>query len=744
MTVTLARPSISQSDLRVRRKPPPILDLSVTERYPPPDPSDPFAPLWVLRSRTSSTQLLQRQSIYNVPTDGRRQSAFSPRYGAVNFSEDDVRCVVSDSEHTLPRQTRRQNRARQRSHSMALLTGGTSLAHEFPSTYSRHEWPSMGLNERSYSTTGFETFDKRARGLHITADTSSAQKKLSQILKPKKLSTLIHSHTPRIHKASISGPVLTSAPPVMNTISLTLQASITDPQSGAIAAPIAHDLVARNFSASQLPGRVASYRPPTSPVETTARKPFSDGPRSPLSSSVSHSAIIRISYPTPSNAYPQNIQDNAFVSPRPAPRPPHEPSSISPTPLKVETKSRKTTRSPGKDKKSKPLPVTPSSVPSEWALPTHEQLTRAASLFVVAESGLRVTFGSLFEKQRTIVIFIRHFWCPLCQDYMSSVRSFVRPNALKSPSALASDGGPPTKLVIVSNGSQAMISKYRQIFRMPFDMYTDPTLAVYTTLGMGRSKPDDDCAMAQPNREPTVADKRKKEKGGHASSYVKHGTVGGIVMVALRALKVGMPVWEKGGDVAQLGGEFVFGPGLTCSYAHRMQSPSGHAPIQDVVKAALEAASKTSAAEKMKKPLPAVVPSDEDLPACPTSAVETIENDVADDSAFSYELVSNETHLEVRETREEQDACIAKEEAKERQQRRKLTDDSAPGPDQDYSDEPSADNASVIVTCSDYASEGSTMQLSPESDSDTLGETDQSDDEIAQAENGMLDMHHAN
>lgn len=43
--------------------------------------------------------------------------------------------------------------------------------------------------------------------------------------------------------------------------------------------------------------------------------------------------------------------------------------------------------------------------------------------------------------------------------------------------------------------------------------------------------------------------------------YVKHGIIGGIAMVVRNALRVGMPVWEKGGDVAQLGGEFVLGPG---------------------------------------------------------------------------------------------------------------------------------------------------------------------------------------
>ena len=47
------------------------------------------------------------------------------------------------------------------------------------------------------------------------------------------------------------------------------------------------------------------------------------------------------------------------------------------------------------------------------------------------------------------------------------------------------------------------------------------------------------------------------EKG----EYVRHGVIGGIAMVVRNALRVAMPVWERGGDATQLGGEFVIGPG---------------------------------------------------------------------------------------------------------------------------------------------------------------------------------------
>ncbi|KAH0585384.1 hypothetical protein H2248_008621 [Termitomyces sp. 'cryptogamus'] len=189
-----------------------------------------------------------------------------------------------------------------------------------------------------------------------------------------------------------------------------------------------------------------------------------------------------------------------------------------------------------------------------WALPTPSQLARAASLPVIAPSGLRVPFASLFTARPTVVVFIRHFWCPHCQDYVSSIAHTVpRPSEVN--------------LVVVANGAPAFIPKYRALFGLEFEIYTDPTLGVYSALGMIRSASTSG---------PTTAN----------GDYVRHGTMGGIATVVYRALKAGLPVWERGGDIHQLGGEFVLGPGLTCTYAHRMQSPKDHAPIRAVLSAA--------------------------------------------------------------------------------------------------------------------------------------------------------------
>jgi hypothetical protein len=77
---------------------------------------------------------------------------------------------------------------------------------------------------------------------------------------------------------------------------------------------------------------------------------------------------------------------------------------------------------------------------------------------------------------------------------------------------------------------------------MPFPVYTDPSLKLYAALGMTRRTTD----------------------GGPESSrgsYIRHGPFAGLAKVVLNALRHGMPFFEKKGDMAQLGGEFVLGPG---------------------------------------------------------------------------------------------------------------------------------------------------------------------------------------
>ena len=119
--------------------------------------------------------------------------------------------------------------------------------------------------------------------------------------------------------------------------------------------------------------------------------------------------------------------------------------------------------------------------------------------------------------------------------------------------------------MVISNGAHAMIGKYRKIFQLPFNMYTDPSLAIYTALGMGRDNAREHGRRHHVSISDGLAlgahEYTEEQETSGDGDYVKHGLIGGIAMVVVRAFKVGMPVWEKGGDIGQLGGEFVFGPG---------------------------------------------------------------------------------------------------------------------------------------------------------------------------------------
>ncbi|KIM40577.1 hypothetical protein M413DRAFT_446012 [Hebeloma cylindrosporum] len=295
----------------------------------------------------------------------------------------------------------------------------------------------------------------------------------------------------------------------------------------------------------------------------------------------------------------QHTSEGAYNSPRPAPRPPL--ASSSDQSPRVATEKRDAF--PGSCEPCTLYHSQPhhsnASPSAEYELPTTAQVIQAASLPLTCEDGSKITFGSLFTAHRTIVVFLRHFLCPYCQDYMSSLQALVKPETLSRWSDDGSEQRRLVNLVVISNGAHALIRKYRKIFGLPFLVYTDPDLGVYKALGMGKTsfragghghnptppspeKTLGDHHRAQPGRVVEVPGKGTARRG----SYVKHSVLSGIAMVIVRGIKVGMPPWEDGGDIAQLGGEFVFGPGLTCSFAHRMQTPKDHMAVEDVLTAA--------------------------------------------------------------------------------------------------------------------------------------------------------------
>ncbi|KDN34854.1 hypothetical protein RSAG8_12086, partial [Rhizoctonia solani AG-8 WAC10335] len=106
-----------------------------------------------------------------------------------------------------------------------------------------------------------------------------------------------------------------------------------------------------------------------------------------------------------------------------------------------------------------------------YGLPSEDQLGQASNMYVYDENRRPVRFGDIFKDQKTAICFIRHFWCPLGQDYMSSIVHLTEPSLVQKAGV---------KLVIIGNGSPSMIKSYKNdVFHCPYEMYTDPDRKVY-------------------------------------------------------------------------------------------------------------------------------------------------------------------------------------------------------------------------------------------------------------------------
>ncbi|KAL7420545.1 hypothetical protein Q5752_004496 [Cryptotrichosporon argae] len=188
--------------------------------------------------------------------------------------------------------------------------------------------------------------------------------------------------------------------------------------------------------------------------------------------------------------------------------------------------------------------------------PTIGQLFEASELDVIGEDGARVKFGDLVSRRKTIVVFIRHWFCPLCAQYIKSIIREISPEALEAADV---------DMIIIGNGSDKMIDGYRnKHFKCPFRMYTDPSLRLYRALGLTRQTGD------------AGADE-------DAGDYLTQSAAQQTVETVRRAMR--MPL-RRPGHFLQLGGEFVFDGPLSVAFTNRMTTTRDHRPIRDVVAAA--------------------------------------------------------------------------------------------------------------------------------------------------------------
>lgn len=194
--------------------------------------------------------------------------------------------------------------------------------------------------------------------------------------------------------------------------------------------------------------------------------------------------------------------------------------------------------------------------PGAYAIhpPSKFRLAKAAELPIYDEDGKIVEFGTIFSERRTLICFLRHWLCPFCQMFSQSLQS-IDPLPLEKANL---------GLVVIGQGHWHVTKSYKEVMKIPnfVQMYSDPSRKIYKALGMTLRTNDAGPACTRPDYQTM-----------------------GVFKASMVAMKKGifdMPL-RPPGDLMLLGGEFILGPGLQCSFTHRMVTTRGHLDLPRVL-----------------------------------------------------------------------------------------------------------------------------------------------------------------
>jgi len=185
------------------------------------------------------------------------------------------------------------------------------------------------------------------------------------------------------------------------------------------------------------------------------------------------------------------------------------------------------------------------------AIPSVELLSKIGSIKVVSGKAELLSFSDLYSRPGTIlIIFIRHFYCGMCQSYVNALAEAFTPEQLKEHNI---------EFHIIGCGSATLIPNYVRDNNCPFPLYADSSVRLYKALGLGKTLAGGD------------------KKPGYQTK--------GIVSLSWSSIKQGLKAGGsdafKGGDFRQLGGEYLFKDGK-CVYAKKMENTRDHTEIEEL------------------------------------------------------------------------------------------------------------------------------------------------------------------
>ena len=135
-------------------------------------------------------------------------------------------------------------------------------------------------------------------------------------------------------------------------------------------------------------------------------------------------------------------------------------------------------------------------------LPEPQALREALEHDIYSSSGNPLKFGSLLydcdvypAEKRILIIFIRHFFCGNCQEYvrrLSATDSPFHPSHKSTATTWTINFSKPATrilptVIVIGPGQPSLIASYKALTQCPFDIYADPSTRLYSLLGMHRT-----------------------------------------------------------------------------------------------------------------------------------------------------------------------------------------------------------------------------------------------------------------
>ncbi|XP_076462872.1 peroxiredoxin-like 2C [Babylonia areolata] len=170
------------------------------------------------------------------------------------------------------------------------------------------------------------------------------------------------------------------------------------------------------------------------------------------------------------------------------------------------------------------------------------------TLCVYDEHGNELRFMELFAKQKTIVIFIRHFLDFVAKEYAEDL-ALIPKQLLKEANV---------GLVVIGPSPYKFIQSFKTLTNYQHALYCDPERQVYRALGL--------------HEKMAVGDLKN-------SRHVKSNPVMGVLRSVWRA----MQSQEYQGNTKQQGGAFILGPGEQAHFCHQDTSSADHMNINDLL-----------------------------------------------------------------------------------------------------------------------------------------------------------------